>query len=74
MRLIDTATLPYKDQISLMKNTDYLIGIHGAGLSLSIFLPKKSILYEIRNSFKNNLPAFMSALSGHITHTDIIKS
>ena len=74
VRLIDTATLPYKEQISLMRNTDYLIGIHGAGLSLSIFLPKKSIMYEIRNSFKNNLPAFMSTLSGHITHTDIIKS
>ena len=74
VRLIDTATLSYKDQISLTRNTNYLIGIHGAGLSLSIFLPKKSILHEIRHNFKNNLPAFLSAISGHTTYTDMIKS
>ena len=48
IRLINTAALPRKDQISLMRSTDYLLGIHGAGLSLSIFLPKNAILHEIR--------------------------
>ena len=47
VRLIDTGKMPMREQISIMRDTDYLIGIHGAGLSLSIFLPKKSILHNI---------------------------
>lgn len=46
IRLIDFTQLSMKDQISIMRSTDYLIGIHGAGLSLSIFLPHKSIFNE----------------------------
>ena len=72
VRLIDTATLSYKDQISLMRNTDYLIGIHGAGLSLCIFLPKTAILHEMCKSKKNNLLTTMSALSGHKTYSDLL--
>ena len=74
IRLINTAALPYKDQISLMRNTDYLLGIHGAGLSLSIFLPKNAILHEVCRKKKNNLLTIMSALSGHVTYSDLIKS
>ena len=74
IRLINTAALPYKDQISLMRSTDYLLGIHGAGLSLSIFLPKNSILHEIYKRKVNNLLITMSALSGHPTYSDLIKS
>ena len=47
IRLVDTASLSIIDQISIMRKTDYLIGIHGAGLSLSIFMPTHSILHEI---------------------------
>ena len=74
IRLINTAAIPYKDQISLMRNTDYLLGIHGAGLSLSIFLPKSSILHEIYAKKMNDLLTFMSALSGHVCYSDLIKS
>jgi hypothetical protein len=74
VRLINTASLPYKDQISLMRNTDYLLGIHGAGLSLSIFLPKNGILHEVYRKKMNDLLTTMSALSGHVTYSDLIKS
>ena len=74
VRLINTAALPYKDQISLMRNTDYFIGIHGAGLALSIFLPKKSITHEIYREKVNDLLNLMSSLSGHLTYSDLIKS
>ena len=74
VRLIDTATLPYKDQISVMRSSDYFIGIHGAGLSLSVFLPKKSILQEIHGDKVNTLLTLMSALSGHVTYSDLIKN
>ena len=74
IRLINTASMPYKDQISLARNTDYFLGIHGAGLALSIFLPKNSILHEIYANKMNDLLTFMSALSGHVTYSDLIKS
>ena len=74
IRLINTASLPYKDQISLMRNTDYLIGNHGAGLSLSIFLPKDAILQEIKKQNYSNVLTIMSALSGHVTYSDLINA
>ena len=74
IRLIDTAKLPMKEQISLMKSTDYLIGIHGAGLSLSIFLPHKSIFNEFDIENIVSVLGLISALSGHLTYTDYIKS
>ena len=47
IRLVDTSSLSISEQISIMRQTDYLIGVHGAGLSLSIFMPSNAILYEI---------------------------
>ena len=38
VRLINTGELSIQEQISLMRRTDYLIGIHGAGLALSFFV------------------------------------
>ena len=55
IRLVDTSSLSIIEQISLMKNTDYFIGIHGAGLALSIFMPNNSILHEILPYKKNQL-------------------
>ena len=74
IRLVDTASLSIIDQISIMKKTDYLIGIHGAGLSLSIFMPTHSILHEILPKKNNKLLVLMSALSGHKTYSDILQS
>jgi hypothetical protein len=74
IRLIDTASLSISEQISIMRKTDYLIGIHGAGLSLSIFMPQESILHEIRPFNCNSLLTLMSALSGHLTYSDLIRN
>ena len=57
-----------------MKNTDYFIGIHGAGLALSIFMPNNSILHEINPYKKNQLLLLMSKLSGHKSYSEIIKN
>ena len=72
IRLVDTANLPMNEQISIMRKTDYLVGIHGAGLSLSIFLPNNSILHEILPTENMKVLTLMSALSGHKTYSDII--
>lgn len=74
VRLVDTASLSITQQISIMKNTDYFIGIHGAGLSLSIFMANHSILHEILPYKRNKLLLLMSKLSGHKSYSDIIKS
>jgi hypothetical protein len=57
-----------------MKKTDYLVGIHGAGLCLSVFMPQKSILHEVLPMKYNSLITLMSTLSGHITYSDLIKN
>ena len=74
IRLVDTASLSIIQQISIMRKTDYLIGVHGAGLSLSIFMPPKSVLYEILPKKNIKVLVLMSALSGHKIYSDIVKS
>ena len=74
IRLVDTASLPIIEQISIMRKTDYLIGVHGAGLSLSIFMPSHSVLHEILPKKNIKVLILMSALSGHKIYSDIIKS
>ncbi len=74
VRLIDTASLNIIEQIAIMKKTDYFIGVHGAGLSLSVFMPKQSVLQEILPYKRNKLLLLMSKLSGHKTFADIIKN
>ena len=74
IRLVDTAQLNISEQISIMKKTDYFIGVHGAGLFLSIFMPIKSILHEISFGKKTNNLLKMSRLSGHITYGDEIRA
>ena len=74
VRLIDTAGMPIKEQISLMKKTDYLVGMHGAGLSLAIFMDNKSILHEVLPARNMGVLTLMSALSGHRTYSDKLRS
>ena len=74
IRLIDTAKFKMEDQISIMKNTDYLIGLHGAGLALGIFLPQKSIFHEFTHEHIISTLGFSSSLSGHKTYVEFIKS
>ena len=74
LRLIDTAALPISQQISILRETDYYVGIHGAGLTLSIFAPNHCILHEILPDINMIGLVLMGALSGHKTYSDIIES
>ena len=74
LRLIDTASLPISEQIAILRKTDYYVGIHGAGLALSIFSPSHCILHEVLPSENMNGLLLMGALSGHKTYSDIISS
>ena len=72
VRLIDNARLPMIDQIALMKNSDYFLGIHGAGLTLGIFTPAHCIFHEFLPRRNMNWLLLMGTLSGHKIFTDII--
>ena len=71
IRLVDTASLSIIEQISIMRKTDYLIGVHGAGLSLSIFMPSHSVLHEILPKKSIKVLILMSTLAG-IKHIQIL--
>ena len=74
LRLIDTASLPMAEQISIMKKTDYFVGMHGAGLTLSIFSPSHCIFHEVLHRHNMNGLLLFASLSGHKTYSDTIGS
>ena len=75
IRLVDTSQLDIKQQIAIMRKTDYFIAEHGSGLFLSIFLPTKAIVQEILHKDSSlNVLQLMSSLSGHVTYSDKIKA
>ena len=74
IRLIDTAGLSISEQISIMRNTDYFLGVHGAGLFLGIFTPNHCPFHEVLPFANMNGLLLMGALSGHKTFSDVISS
>ena len=74
IRLIDTASLSIREQISIMRNSDYFIGVHGAGLFLGIFTPYNCPFHEVLPSPNMNGLLLMGSLSGHRTFSDVISS
>lgn len=41
--------LKFKDQLEIIRNTDVLIGMHGAGLTHLLFLPNWATIFEVYN-------------------------
>lgn len=74
VRLVDTNRLNIKQQIAIMKRTDYFIADFYTGAFLSIFLPKKAIVHEILHKKNTNVLQLMASVSGHVTYSDIIKA
>lgn len=40
-------TTPFPEQLEIIRNTDIFIGIHGAGLTHLLFLPKWATIFEM---------------------------
>ena len=57
-----------------MRNTDYFIGVHGAGLFLGIFAPNRAPFHEVLPTYNMNGLLLFGALSGHRVFSDIIQS
>lgn len=66
-KIVMMENLNYKEQISLVKNTEVLIGIHGAGLTHMIYMPKNSSVIELRSEDddKNNCYYSLATELGH---------
>jgi protein O-GlcNAc transferase len=47
IQLIDFAVLPFQEQIQIIRGTDVLVGVHGAGLTHGLWLPQRSAMVEI---------------------------
>jgi len=57
-----------------MRNTDYFIGVHGAGLFLGIFTPNHCPFHEVLPRPNMNGLLLMGSLSGHKIFSDVISS
>jgi protein O-GlcNAc transferase len=74
IRAVDFASISLREQIVLMRETDVLVGVIGAGMTHSMFLPKESAVAEIfppkfkYHGFRNM--AKMRGLSYFSIHAD----
>ncbi|RAL58480.1 hypothetical protein DID88_005184 [Monilinia fructigena] len=47
IQMIDFESIPFSEQVKIVRETDILVGVHGAGLTHGIFLPERSVMVEI---------------------------
>ncbi|CAO1415149.1 unnamed protein product [Diamesa hyperborea] len=64
--------ISFRDQLSITHNTDIFIGMHGAGLTHLLFLPKWATLFELYNCEDANCYKDLARLRGvnYITWED----
>ncbi|KAF9636101.1 hypothetical protein BFW01_g6996 [Lasiodiplodia theobromae] len=48
VQAIDFAALPFAEQLRIIRTTDVLVGVHGAGLTHALFLPEGASVVEIQ--------------------------
>lgn len=66
LNVVDFAQLSFTEQLAIDRSTDILVGVHGAGLTHGMFLPRDSVLVEIQPfGFKHKGFLNMAAMLGH---------
>lgn len=63
-RVVYDRNIKFLDQIEITRNTDVFIGIHGAGLTHLLFLPKWATLFELHNCGDPNCYHDLARLRG----------
>lgn len=71
-RVIYDKNLKFSDQLKITRNSDLFIGMHGAGLTHLLFLPKWATLFELSNCGDPNCYKDLARLRGvnYITWED----
>lgn len=54
LHIIDGAKMSYGEQLKLIRNSNVLIGIHGAGLMFIMFAAEEAVLVEIHPSYRQD--------------------
>ncbi|KAF1824445.1 glycosyltransferase family 61 protein [Dissoconium aciculare CBS 342.82] len=66
IQLVDFANITFAEQLQLIRKTDILVGVHGAGLTHEFFLPINSTVVEIQPPDMNHRGFFnMATFLGH---------
>lgn len=52
--VVDTAQLPYSKQLEIIRRTNVLVGVHGAGLMLIMFAANEAVLVELHPSYRQD--------------------
>jgi len=47
LSVVDFATIPFAEQLKIVRGTDLLVGVHGAGLTHLMFLQPGSVVLEL---------------------------
>lgn len=53
-KIVDLAGMSYYDQIKIIRSTNVLIGVHGAGLMNIIFAAEEAVLVEIHPHYRQD--------------------
>eukprot|EP01038_Epipyxis_sp_PR26KG_P005446 gene5446-7539_t len=54
LNVVDTAKMSYYEQLKLIRGTNVLVGVHGAGLMFIMFAAEEAILVEIHPSYRQD--------------------
>jgi protein O-GlcNAc transferase len=54
LEVVDMAKMSYFEQLKLIRNTNVLVGIHGAGLMFIMFAADEAVLVEIHPSYRQD--------------------
>lgn len=52
--VVDTSSMSYFEQLKLIRNTNVLVGIHGAGLMFIMFAADEAVLVEIHPTYRQD--------------------
>jgi hypothetical protein len=54
INVIDSSKMSFKEQLTLIRSTNVLVGVHGAGLMLIMFAAEEAVLVEIHPSYRQD--------------------
>ena len=52
MTSIDLGTIPFRQQLALVRSANVMVGAHGAGLMHVMFMAEEAVLVEIHPSYR----------------------